>query len=646
MTPVSPQHKLSSSSSLTPQDIYFASQNHGVLRNKQSLNFQQKRKKRKNESDIGYPGVIVETGSDSCGRFKASIIKRESVKFEEDEEVEGGEPPELAKHNAIPLFQSQNQPGSFDEDTDGGPRDEDASGDEEGETSTLTRGTLLSPYNCMNVNNNKNRGSTYIHEAAAAAEEALVFANGRFSLKNLTGSEKSHQFYGSLDCHQPTALGLGGSLKRLSKHHQQQLESPTYEVDMVVDQPDPSFPPLPACAVLPASAGVVKMASFSGKSTCVQTPEAPESKQQVVPVDVHHHQVELSTSGSADSTSSGFVSASSGEQQLATTPSSGEAPQKPTSLIAAGAAAVVAERKAAAVTFTLGRQQQQQQQQQKQLMNASPKFLRKHKRYSSSSGVGGESDFRFSLARSSVYDDDSEYSVTRDLPLFKNPEYRDTSEDDEDDDGARVDDSNALQQRIDDVKKQQQQQQRRRPLKLFRSKISGRKLRKDVNGSLSTLHDVGGAVATGIDDIFNSPSYDDDDDRGPVVPQILGWEEIEYRPLAARDITPVGHRGGQVPRPPREFADGGQRLSGQRAYDDIDVKLDNSNAARSPTVASCDMRDVTFLTLRPRNRMRQRLPPKMRSGGQGGAVDKQQWPLTNLPKPVPTPSLPRDVKPR
>lgn len=495
-------------------------------------------------SGVGIPGISVEASSRPRNQ-KPSIIKRETtamVKFDDDADDDNSS--NNHRHSAIPLFQNlQGAVGSS-------KRNSKMAADDDVE---------------LKANDNENNNLD---------GEALIYSNARFALKGLVGagagvastSSNQPQFYGAVD--------YGGGF------------SPHFGSESPTTGGESDFPPLPACAVLPASAGVVKMASFStaahhsGARLQTPTDTTGNRKSMVTPAD--QQPASLSTSGSADSTaSSGFVSASSNEQQ--------QQQAEPTT------ASAIDNRKA----FIVAKGILSAQAMASSSSSISPKFMRKkrggsvhHNRQSS-----GE-EMRYSIARSSIHHESGSEclgsSLNR-LPLFKNPEYRDTSDEEDEEETDE-------QQQTPMKAPPSSSSLRKRPLKLFRS--SHKTASRDKNAD---------------DDDF--VGYDDDD-IPPQAPSIVGWEEIEYTPLGS--TAQIGGGGGG------------------RSYDDIDVKRSFAADATSPTAAApaLNHRDaVTFLTLRPRgSRLRPGGVKKSWRGGSGGATGV----VVGSPKPVPTPSLPTD----
>jgi len=522
--------------------------NHRLKRKRQMrVNFS-----KNNGEENGYLGISVEPITSI--NHKASIIKKEGVTFSEENIT----PP---KPSAIPLFQNMHK--NIDHE-------------EVGSSSSNLKYHFGKNTNC-------NRRSQILE--SCDPNESLVYANTRFSLKGL-GSPVL-QYYGTVESTQNKSASAYNSITPFFPRDSNDVRFDQSPLKVLV-QPDPSFPPLPPCAVLPASAGVVKMASFSGKSTCLQNPSSV-TQDQAASVE----QQSLSTSGSADSASSGFISASSAEQQL----------QQEINLLnndtVKRRTLMMNKELLPAQTFNLP---------------ISPQLLRKTKHLSRQ--LSGD-EVRNSIARSSLYNDSDHTRSSEninnleDLPMFKNPEFRDSSGDDDDEF-----EENSFHFQEEEISKKL----RRRPLKLFKAKLGGKRTRK---GSDSAVED--NFITHSIDDdiLFTSPSYHNDDDDNYIAPKITGWEEIEYTSLGSAIATPGALNN--LPKPPKAFAD-----NRGRSFDDINIK---SSFAASPTVSG--VKDITFLTLRPRSRMRQKLP-KLHNAG-------KEWTLSSSPKPVPTPSLPRNV---
>nr|CAB3262233.1 uncharacterized protein LOC100178887 [Phallusia mammillata] len=137
----------------------------------------------------------------------------------------------------------------------------------------------------------------------------------------------------------------------------------------------------------------------------------------------------------------------------------------------------------------------------------------------------------------------------------------------------------------------------KKPIKLFKGRRS-KKWKKDrIQGTRITDEDT-----------FMSPAYDEE----PFVPTVVGWEEIEY-------TSPAGIHGDTMTSFQTD-----RTSEDRRAYDDSYVELRGG--------ASSGQQDYGFYTMRPKGRMRRKMP-KMRN------TDKE-WALTNNPLPVPTPAVP------
>ncbi|XP_076801400.1 uncharacterized protein LOC143445897 isoform X1 [Clavelina lepadiformis] len=183
---------------------------------------------------------------------------------------------------------------------------------------------------------------------------------------------------------------------------------------------------------------------------------------------------------------------------------------------------------------------------------------------------------------------------------FRNPEFCKSSDDEDD-----FADPDALPQTpVDETSKTSKG---KRSLKLFRPRKSRRSKKERLEG-----------LRMQNEDTFVSPSYDEE----PFVPTVVGWEEIEY---STANSFPNDKRASRTSTFQEDSTPEGEADFLGRSYDDSYVKLG--------TGTENDKNRLAFYTMRPKNRMRQKMP-KMRN------TDKK-WTQSNNPVPVPTPALPK-----
>lgn len=178
------------------------------------------------------------------------------------------------------------------------------------------------------------------------------------------------------------------------------------------------------------------------------------------------------------------------------------------------------------------------------------------------------SECRKSTARSSVLSSNlgSQYFDNfGGIRMFKNPEYRDSSEDEEVD----------LYKNFEKLNSRNNKQ----PLKFLKTKIFAAGLKRKQKN----------------DQVYNFQKHDEtpDDDKPP---QVCGWQEIEYRTIDQRYL-----RGN---------------LTRRFSRDDIDVQTSKI----SPMTESCN--DVTFLTLRPKRNKLQKSVVYKENGWTMGSFPK------------------------
>ena len=162
--------------------------------------------------------------------------------------------------------------------------------------------------------------------------------------------------------------------------------------------------------------------------------------------------------------------------------------------------------------------------------------------------VSSSSEYRNSFTRSSILSSNVESQYLDNfggLRMFKNPEYRESSEDEEID----------LYQKFETLNNRNNKQ----PLKLLKSKLFNAGLkRRQKNDQVLKF------------------AKDDETPEDDKLPKICGWQEIEYRPFDQRYLQ--------------------ENITRRFSRDDIDVKTSKI----SPKTKNCD--DVTFLTLRPKRK--------------------------------------------
>ena len=188
-----------------------------------------------------------------------------------------------------------------------------------------------------------------------------------------------------------------------------------------------------------------------------------------------------------------------------------------------------------------------------------------------------DKEYRRSTARSSVisFNLGSQYFDNfGGIKMFKNSEYRDSSEDEEVD----------LYKNFEKLNSRNNKQ----PLKFLKTKIFAAGLKRRQKN----------------DQVYNFQKDEEtpDDDKSP---QICGWQEIEYQPIDQRYLS------GSLTR--------------RFCQDDIDIQ----KSKISPMTESCH--DVTFLTLRPKRNKLQKSMVYKENGWTMGSFPKNV-PTPRVPK--------------